>query len=84
MLRVIPGRGCVVWGCGVLLCVFCRMHAGCAHVSGSGVESPAVDGESPVHESVCAPVGDVAPSSSGLVESAVNLPGPPGKPEYLN
>lgn len=24
----------------------------------------------------------VFPSSSGLVESAVNLPGPPGKPEY--
>ena len=22
------------------------------------------------------------PSSSGLVESAVNLPGPPGKPKY--
>lgn len=25
----------------------------------------------------------VVPSSSGLVESVVNLPGPPGKPEYL-
>ena len=51
-------------------------------VSGSGLGWPAVDGESPVDESAC-PVVTVSPSSSGLVESAVNLPGPPGKPEYL-
>ena len=38
-------------------------------------------GESPVREGVCVCVV-VAPSSSGLVESAVNLPGPPGKPKY--
>ena len=25
----------------------------------------------------------VVPSSTGLVESRVNLPGPPGKPEYF-
>jgi len=30
----------------------------------------------------CVAVWMVVPSSSGLVESAVNLPGPPGKPEY--
>ena len=48
----------------------------------SGVETPAVEGDSPVVEdfSICV-VG--CPSSSGLVESAVNLPGPPGKPEYF-
>ena len=47
----------------------------------SGVETPAVEGDSPVVEdfSICV-VG--CPSSSGLVESAVNLPGPPGKPKY--
>ena len=43
---------------------------------------PAVDGESPVDENAC-PVVAMSPSSSGPVESAVNLPGPPGKPEYL-
>ena len=43
---------------------------------------PAVDGESPVDENTF-PVVTVSPSSSGPVESAVNLPGPPGKPEYL-
>ena len=43
---------------------------------------PAVDGESPVDENAC-PVVTMSPSSSGPVESAVNLPGPPGKPEYL-
>ena len=31
----------------------------------------------------CRVVVIVCPSSSGLVESAVNLPGPPGKPEYF-
>lgn len=54
----------------------------CLCVSGSGLEWPAVDGESPVRENTWA-VGVVdTPSSSGLVESAVNQPGPPGKPEY--
>ena len=43
---------------------------------------PAVDGESPVRENPT-PAFMVFPSSSGPVESAVNLPGPPGKPEYL-
>ena len=41
-----------------------------------------VEGESPVDENAC-PVVTVSPSSSGPVESAVNLPGPPGKPEYF-
>ena len=44
---------------------------------------PAVDGESPVGENVNSVV-TVSPSSSGPVESAVNLPGPPGKPEYFS
>ncbi len=52
-MRVIPGRGCV---CGVV--GFMRAwSASCAPtvvvVSGKCVESPAVDGESPVDESVC-------------------------------
>ena len=50
-MRVIPGRGCV---CGVV--GFMRAwSASCATtvvvVSGKCVESPAVDGESPVRES---------------------------------
>ena len=44
---------------------------------------PAVDGESPVRENPT-PAFMVFPSSSGPVESAVNLPGPPGKPEYFS
>ena len=52
-------------------------------VRGSGVESPAVDGDSPVPEDMWLGCVRIFPSSSGLVESAVNLPGPPGKPEYL-
>jgi hypothetical protein len=51
-------------------------------VSRSGLGWSAVDGESPVGEN-CAPVLCYYPSSSGPVESAVNLPGPPGKPEYF-
>ena len=43
---------------------------------------PAVDGESPVRENICSVV-ELSPSSSGPVKSAVNLPGPPGKPEYF-
>jgi hypothetical protein len=44
---------------------------------------PAVDGESPVRENLTSALM-VFPSSSGPVESAVNLPGPPGKPEYFS
>ena len=51
-------------------------------VNGSGLGWPAVDGESPVRENPTSTFM-VFPSSSGPVESAVNLPGPPGKPEYL-
>ena len=59
-MRVIPGRGCV---CGVV--GFMRAwSASCAPtvvvVSGKCVESPAVDGESPVRESYW-PVGCVCP-----------------------
>jgi hypothetical protein len=42
-----------------------------------------VEGESPVDENSLSVVA-VSPSSSGPVESAVNLPGPPGKPEYFS
>lgn len=52
-------------------------------VSRSGLGWSAVDGESPVGENACSVVV-VSPSSSGPVESAVNLPGPPGKPEYFS
>ena len=41
-----------------------------------------VEGESPVDENMLSVV-KLFPSSSGPVESAVNLPGPPGKPEYF-
>ena len=52
-------------------------------VSRSGLGWSAVDGESPVGENRM-PVLCCFPSSSGPVESAVNLPGPPGKPEYFS
>ena len=52
-------------------------------VSGSGLGWSAIDGESPVREN-SAPASYQLPSSSGPVESAVNLPGPPGKPEYFS
>jgi hypothetical protein len=51
-------------------------------VNGSGLGWPAVDGESPVRENMNSVVR-LSPSSSGPVKSAVNLPGPPGKPEYF-
>ena len=51
-------------------------------VSRSGLGWSVVEGESPVGENIAASVKRF-PSSSGLVESAVNLPGPPGKPEYF-
>ena len=50
-------------------------------VSGRLLERVAVVGESPVTENMLS-AGAVSPSSSGPVESAVNLPGPPGKPKY--
>ena len=42
-----------------------------------------VEGESPVRENRGLCVCMVFPSSSELVEFAVNLPGPPGKPKYF-
>ena len=51
-------------------------------VSGTGLEWSTGVGESPVRECRMCCLVLVCPSSSGLVESAVNLPGPPGKPEY--
>ena len=52
-------------------------------VSGNGLGWSAVDGESPVRENPT-PAWYQLPSSSGPVESAVNLPGPPGKPKYFS
>ena len=52
-------------------------------VSGNGLGWSAVDGESPVGENMLSVVYRY-PSSSGPVESAVNLPGPPGKPKYFS
>ena len=52
-------------------------------VSGSDLGWSAVDGESPVRENPT-PTWYQFPSSSGPVESAVNLPGPPGKPKYFS
>ena len=52
-------------------------------VSRGGLGWSVVEGESPVGESVLSVV-TVSPSSSGPVESAVNLPGPSGKPEYFS
>ena len=51
-LRVIPVRGCVV---GVVGSCVTGLTAGrlAACASGSGLEWPAVDGESPVRESMC-------------------------------
>ena len=80
---VIPGRGCV---CGVVGRVFPDLPVWATvrkdRVSRSGLGWSAVAGESPVGENACSVV-TVSPSSSGPVESAVNLPGPPGKPEYF-
>jgi hypothetical protein len=83
-MHVIPGRGCV---CGVVGSVFLSLPAWATVikdcVSRSGLGWSAVAGESPVDENMV-PVVMVSPSSSGPVESAVNLPGPPGKPEYFS
>ena len=43
-------QGLHVGGCGVMTIVFCRTLARLVMVSGSGVESPTVEGESPVRE----------------------------------
>ena len=81
--RVIPGRGCVF---GVVGFVWTGLLTGRA-VSKSGasrspLESGTGDGDSPVGESLW-PVWCEFPSSGGLLKSAVNLPGPPGKPKYF-
>lgn len=46
-------QGLRVWGCGDALFQCCRAGHDIVCVRGSGVESPAVDGESPVPENVC-------------------------------
>ena len=83
-MHVIPGGGCVR---GVVGSVFLGPPIQAAVikqcVSRSGLGWSVVEGENPVGENIAAPV-KVFPSSSGPVESAVNLPGPPGKPEYFS
>ncbi len=80
--RVIPSRGCVF---GVVGCVWTGLLTGRtvrkSDVSRGSLESGTVDGDSPVGENVW-PVWRMFPSSGGLLKSAVNLPGPPGKPKY--
>ena len=80
---VIPGGGC---GCGVVGSVFLsppwRAAVRKQCVSRSGLGWSVVEGENPVGENMLSVVTG-SPSSSGPVESAVNLPGPPGKPEYF-
>ena len=82
-VHVIPGGGCVR---GVVGRFFPspprRAKVINRWVSRSGLGWPVVEGESPVGENSTAFV-ERSPSSSGPVESAVNLPGPPGKPEYF-
>ena len=74
-------QGLRVRCCGVWLVVFCQIRPHGVCVSGSGLGWPTGVGESPVAEDD--DVGVVGfPSSNGLVESVVNLPGPPGKPKY--
>ena len=82
-MHVIPGGGCVRGVVGRFLSgppAWPAVIKQC--VSRSGLGWPAVEGESPVGENSMAFV-ELSPSSSGPVESAVNLPGPPGKPEYF-
>ena len=43
-------QGLHVGGCGAMALVFCRTLAHRAMISGSGVETPAVEGDSPVRE----------------------------------
>ena len=76
-----PGRGCAL---GVVGC--CCVHAVTCACFVCVLAEVAWDGapervRAPVREGMCAS-GCGVPSSSGLVESAVNLPGPPGKPKY--
>ena len=82
-VHVIPGGGCVCGVVGRFLSgppIWPAVIKQC--VSRSGLGWSAVAGESPVDENMF-PVVTVSPSSSGPVKSAVNLPGPPGKPEYF-
>jgi hypothetical protein len=80
--RVIPGRGCVG---GVVGVVWPGLPAGRVviktGVSRTELEKPAVVGDSPVGESTGS-AWHCFPSSSELVEFAVNLAGPPAKPKY--
>ena len=82
-MHVIPGRGCV---CGVVGFIVSDLPVWATvrkdRVSRSGLGWSAVAGESPVDENTFSVVA-LSPSSSGPVKSAVNLPGPPGKPEYF-
>ena len=79
---MIPGRGCVG---GVVGAKWPGLPAGRVviktGVSRTELEKPAVVGESPVGEHTGS-AWHRFPSSSELVEFAVNLAGPPAKPKY--
>ena len=82
--HVEPGRGCV---CGVvgLICLSSTWLRGSQKVS--WLAEVAWDGPPQTVRARYAKTRHLPlyqlPSSSGPVESAVNLPGPPGKPEYF-
>ena len=83
-MHVIPGGGCVRGVVGSVVHSppwMAAVRKWC--VSRSGLGWSVGEGESPVDENTSSAVTG-SPSSSGPVESAVNLPGPPGKPEYFS
>jgi hypothetical protein len=80
--RVIPGRGCVGGVVGMVwLDLPVRRAVIKTGVSRTELEKPAVVGDSPVGENTGS-AWHYIPSSSELVEFAVNLAGPPAKPKY--
>ena len=80
--RVIAGRRCGLGVVGFRRAGSAELAMVCCDVSGRFLERVAVVGESPVRENIMHGMDRVSPSSSELVEFAVNLPGPPGKPKY--
>ena len=50
-------QGLRVWCCGDALCGVCQLRAAMMVCSGSGLECPAVDGESPVRETLMRAIG---------------------------
>jgi hypothetical protein len=52
------------------------------HHQSNGLESPTIEGDSPVGDSVCPPLRSTYQSSTELVELRVKLGGPPSKAKY--